>query len=445
MSNAAAGTEGLFPETGFQDGATPTEPVCAGSTVRQAACPLTSETGSDCPSSQAPWQFARGWQCALAGDPQMRARWQADQGGRWGWQADGLLIESTGTEWASFGWPECCNEDLQNLKNIVIGLTVSGKAQAAGLSFGHYKDFLADLDAPAGRRYLQLEVDFTAACWTFRVDGRLQNRRWWDSAVRTTADLTGGTLLLKARGAEHVLFQDLTLHTFQASCQLSVVMTCYRFLQRLRVALRSWCHQSLPSGAYEVLIVNPGSPDGTHEHLAAVAHSYPHLRVREVPVGLELVKNKGAMINRAVKASRGQWIWLADSDCLFPSDAAETVLAYVQSRPARLFYGQRRYLSAVETNALLAGRLDPVRDFELLCRRSPPRAPENAPWGYTQIVPRTVLESIPYHEGFNHFAHSDGAFTEECRRRHIFPEAVPGLFCLHLDHPFAWYGTDMFL
>jgi hypothetical protein len=22
---------------------------------------------------------------------------------------------------------------------------------------------------------------------------------------------------------------------------------------------------------------------------------------------------------------------------------------------------------------------------------------------------------------------------------------VPGLLCLHLDHPFAWYGTDSFL
>jgi hypothetical protein len=36
-------------------------------------------------------------------------------------------------------------------------------------------------------------------------------------------------------------------------------------------------------------------------------------------------------------------------------------------------------------------------------------------------------------------------FVEECKRRQIVPEQVEGQFCLHLEHPFAWYGTSVFL
>ena len=41
----------------------------------------------------------------------------------------------------------------------------------------------------------------------------------------------------------------------------------------------------------------------------------------------------------------------------------------------------------------------------------------------------------------NHFAHSDGKFIDDCRREGIPVEPVPGLTCLHLDHPFSWFGT----
>jgi hypothetical protein len=385
------------------------------------------------------------WAKSLSGLAAAQARWRAEQGGRWAWRADGLAVEGAGSEWSSLCWPNEPAVDLKALGNIVIGLTVSGKADAAGLSFGHYKDFLARLDGAGARRRVQLELDFAAECWRFRVDGQLQERCWWDAGVRGTNDLADCMPMFKARAADNVLFQDLTLHTFAASCRLSVIITCYRFLQRLRIALRGWCHQTLPHGAYEVLVVNPGSPDGTHEYLRAVASSYPHLRVREVPVGPDLVKNKGAMINRAVQASRGQWIWLTDSDCLFAPSAAADVLKHVGNRPARLFYGQRRHLTHSETDALLAGRLDPVRDFEELCRPGPQRSCEDLPWGYTQVVARSTLERYPYYEGVNHFAHTDGMFVDECKRRGIRTEQIDGLFCLHLEHPFAWYGTDMFL
>jgi hypothetical protein len=386
------------------------------------------------------------WRQALDGVPEARERWRVEAGGRWHWRDSGVAVEGTGTEWASLVLPDpAAAEFWAGPRNFVVEVTVSGKVEAAGFSFGNFKDFLADLATSPGRHRLQLEVDLDAGTWAFRVDGRLQKRCWWDSAVRGTDDLIGRPLALKARHAEDARFEDLTVHAFESSCRLSVIMTCYRFCQRLRVTLRNWCHQTLPSGAYEVLVVNPGSPDGTHEHLAAVANSYPHVRVREVSVEPSLLKNKGAMINRAVGASRGDWIWLTDADCLFSPASAVAALDRIKDRTPRLFFGKRYYLGPSQTDQLLTGRVDGLHDFDALARSASPRGPEDSPWGYTQIVHRSTMLQVPYREEFNHFAHTDGLFIQDCLRRRILSERVEGLFCLHLDHPFSWYGTDVFL
>jgi hypothetical protein len=385
------------------------------------------------------------WSRALAGDRQVQARWQITEGGIWSWENEGVRLKPSGAEWAGYEWRGIGSQDFSAFTNFVIEVTVSGKAEAAGLSFGPYKDFLVSLDSPRGERRLQLEIDVDAGCWAFRVDGQLMKRCWWDSAVHGVNDLINGVLTLKAKYGEEVLFQHLAIHPLQAPCRLSVIMTCYRFLQRLRVSLRTWCHQSISPGAYEVLVVNPQSPDGTHEHLAAVARSYPHVRVREIAVDAQLATNKGAMINRAVQMSRGEWIWLTDADCLFAPDCVATVLNHVDGQNSHLFYGQRRYLTAAQTDALLSGRVDALRDFDELVRTANVRPPENTPWGYTQIVHRATLARVHYHESVNHFAHTDEMFAADCQRQRILPRQINGLFCLHLDHPFAWYGTNAFL
>ena len=155
--------------------------------------------------------------------------------------------------------------------------------------------------------------------------------------------------------------------------------------------------------------------------------------------------NKGAMINRAIDASRGEWVWLTDADCLFPPNCAAEALKKVAGHSHKLFYGQRRYLAATQTDALLAGRLDGLNEFRQLSESQVFRPAENAPWGYTQIVHRSVFSRVRYREDLNHFAHSDGIFAQDCLRHGITAQQVEGLYCLHLDHPFSWYGTEAFL
>jgi hypothetical protein len=385
------------------------------------------------------------WLAAVAGDFHARAEWLMNAGSQWEWQDHGLVTRCGIGEWATSEWLYWRDRTLQELGNVLIAVTVSGKALAAGISFGDFKDFLIPLEPQSGPRRLQLEIDLAAQWWAFRVDGQVQERRWWNSQVHSVQDLASGRLTLKAQQAERVVFQHLRFHRFQASCHLSIIMTCHRFVKRLRLSLRNWCEQTLPFGMHEILVVNPASPDGTHEHLATEAAGYPHVRVREVPVGADLVRNKGAMINRAVQFSRGEWIWLTDADCLFPPNAAETALACIRDRRNHLYFGQRRHLNASQTEALLTGRLDGLRDFYTLTSADQQRAPDSVPWGYTQIVHRSTLDLFAYREHINHFAESDNVFIEDCLRHGIWPSQVPGLFCLHLDHPFAWYGTDRFL
>lgn len=390
---------------------------------------------------EAPEDLIVDWSLALAGDEQVRARWHNLDSGNWSWQPDGLHLRRGDGEWFSLV-PNC--DAALPCRNLVIGITVQGNAKGAGISFGPFRDFM--VEAEARPRHLQLEVDAAAGHWRFRVDGQLIAPSWWNSEVTCANDIVSGAFAIKACQPEQVVFRDLAIHCFGESCKVSVIITCNRFLQRLRIALRNWCRQDCSSGAYEVLVVNPGSPDGTREHLRAVARGYPDVRVCEIAAPAELAANKGALINHAIGFAHGEWIWLTDADCLFPASAVSTVLGYIPSRGDRLFYGQRQHLSDAITSALLAGRADGVADFAELAAATQSGSPtENSPWGYTQIVRRVVFDRLRYTESFNHFAHSDGEFIARCKRGGLLPEQVPGLCCLHLEHPFAWYGNNQFL
>jgi hypothetical protein len=359
------------------------------------------------------------------------------------WQVREHLIAGHGDdEWIWIESKTHASARLRAAGNFVLSVAVSGTAAAAGLSFGDYKDFLVPLNSAHGVR-LQLEVDANTRTWTFRVDGKLMGRQWWDSAIHSVEDIFAGTLALKVHKAQEVVFRDLALHSFESSCRLSVIITCYRFAERLRVALRNWCLQSLPSGALEVIVANPQSPDRTHDVVAAMCRAFPLARVRELAAETRLARNKGAMINRAVDASRGDWIWLTDADCLWPPNAAESVLARVQSTHA-LHYAERRHLTADITNELLTGRRDAVTEFNQIVSITRPDS-NTTPWGYCQIVHRSVFGKVRYREDVNSFSSSDISFVEQCVRHGVVPVRLPDLLCLHLDHPWAWTGTNLFL
>lgn len=392
------------------------------------------------------------WARCAAGDIASQARWRRDDDGASAsdtgvsWTAtDGLTLAGGETRWRRVVWDACGPEVLARLGHCAIEVTIRGVSSAAGFGVGKQREFVTTLASPDAAHHLRLEVHASSGAWAFRVNGALMARSARDAAVASAADILGGQLALTVRTPGRVTFSDFTVRPLDARCRLSVVMTCHRFQQRLRASLRHWCHQTLPAGALEVIVVNPASPDGTHELLDSVRRTWPHAGVRELAVGADIARNKGAMINQAVRASRGDWIWLTDADCLFPPDCVSGVLTHVEARPACLFYGQRRYLSRTQTDAVLNGAIDPIAEFARLSATAVARPPDDVAWGYTQIVHRSVLDRVPYRELAETFAKTDTLFVLECQQRQIHPARVPGLVCLHLDHPFAWGGTDTFM
>lgn len=384
-----------------------------------------------------------GWAASLADGVGARAAWQVTEGGPWGWQPDGPVVAGGG-DWRALRWGELGADVLGRLGSFAVEVTVRGRAAAAGLSLGPYRDFLVPLPRHATAR-LRLEVWRGEGTWRFTVDGRRAPRAWWDSEVSGVPDLVGGCFCLKAHRPDSVGFSDLRVLALPAPACVSVVVTCHRFLQRLRISLRNWCLQDAPPGSFEVVVADPGSPDGTREYLATVARAFPAVRVADVTVDPGLARNKGAMTNRAVAACTADWVWLTDADCVFPQGSVVRVLETIAARSRHLYFGRRRHLTAEATDELIAGRSDAFAGFDRIAVEGASGALDEYPWGYTQIVPRDVLTSIRYPEHIDSFAHSDGAFLLECRRRGLLPRQVPGLECLHLAHPFVWHSNDTFL
>ncbi|WP_423461856.1 glycosyltransferase family 2 protein [Promicromonospora sp. MS192] len=355
----------------------------------------------------------------------------------------GLTVRNPGADWRSILLPATVQELVLAGREVRLSALVAGAAIAAGFSLGGGRDYLVPLDKREWPRRLTVEISERGKKVVFLVDGRISTG-WTGAPDLPMADGLAG-IALRTLGVAHVEFSEIEISTFDEPCELSVVIACHRFGQRLRVALNSWVRQDAPTGSYEIIVVNPGNPDGTSEMLASFAASFPEVRLRELSI--DGPPDKPVLINRAVEMSRGHVVWLADSDCLFPTGAVRTVLDVLHGDGDEEFlnFAERRHLGRSATDALLGGSLDPVRDFSALLNSATGRDPQRYPWGYSQIVSRRVLLETPYREEVSRFAHSDGIFVDECRRRGIPPRLVDGLICLHLDHPFAWYGTSSFL
>lgn len=411
---------------------------------------VTRRTDNLCPS-QLPDSQVNSMMIRPVSDASIRRdEWVPTDEKAWEWINGWRLADSPKHEWSEIHWRAYSGERLKELGRFTVRVMLEGDADAVGLSLGHFKDFLVPLQPCDGARLLELEVDVLGGCWAFRVNGVLQAPSWSCSAVKGVEDLVSmGTvptvLSVKGRNVRSLRILEAQVIPSPSHCRLSVILTCNRFLQRLRIVLQSWCNQQLPFGEHEVLVVNPQSPDGTHEYLDMVSAAWPHVRIREVPVRGSLGSNKGAMINRACQSARGDWIWLTDADCLFPLNAAAQVLAHVRDAPGHLYFGERLHLSRAQTALLLTGRADGCGGLESLLAVEEPRAVDSAPNGYSQVFHRITLKQVRYPEHFNTFARSDDAFVDSCKQRGIYPQRVPGLRCVHLDHPFAWNGTQSFL
>jgi len=99
---------------------------------------------------------------------------------------------------------------------------------------------------------------------------------------------------------------------------LSIVLPCYDEAENVAAAVaEARLAAERFSLAYEVVVVDDGSTDGTGELAVAIAAADPHVRV----VTHEVNRGYGAAVRSGIAASRLDWILLTDGDRQF--DLAE--------------------------------------------------------------------------------------------------------------------------
>jgi GT2 family glycosyltransferase len=96
---------------------------------------------------------------------------------------------------------------------------------------------------------------------------------------------------------------------------VSVILCTYDRVTILRECLGALCHQAMPLGSYEIVIVDDGSTDGTSEALAAVTFPVPVQVVRRDNGGLAAARNTG------IAKARGALLYLLNDDTIPAVDA----------------------------------------------------------------------------------------------------------------------------
>jgi glycosyltransferase involved in cell wall biosynthesis len=103
--------------------------------------------------------------------------------------------------------------------------------------------------------------------------------------------------------------------------ELSVILTTYERPNHLERSLASLSLQRNMAGRFEVVVVDDGSKDCTHEVVGRFARSV------DFPVKLTTHEHQGFRVslcrNDGIRASVGTYVLISDSDCLFPPNHLE--------------------------------------------------------------------------------------------------------------------------
>lgn len=107
---------------------------------------------------------------------------------------------------------------------------------------------------------------------------------------------------------------------------VSIIVTSYNRRLHLERCLLSLSRQrGLPAEAYEVVVADDGSSDGSTEMVRGLSMDLPY-RLRVVTQPHDGYR-KARIMNRAIVMAEGEYLLLTDSDCIFKADYVQTQLA----------------------------------------------------------------------------------------------------------------------
>ena len=125
-------------------------------------------------------------------------------------------------------------------------------------------------------------------------------------------------------------------------CVLTILTTTFNRAHTLRRLFQSLQDQT--DRSFEWTVIDDGSTDGTQDLLFELK------RLKMLPVHVFCQENSGkhAAINVGVRAARGEWIFIVDSDDALSSDAVATVLQACTNPLSRTgFCFRRGYFMAI--------------------------------------------------------------------------------------------------
>jgi glycosyltransferase involved in cell wall biosynthesis len=172
---------------------------------------------------------------------------------------------------------------------------------------------------------------------------------------------------------------------------VSIIICTYNRKELLRRALESVASQEMnETFSYEIVVVDDGSTDGTHEVVKefAMKTQVSVNYVRENGCGIAHVRNVG------VRESRGDWIAFTDDDQLVESHWLRELVMVAQKRGADCVGGNRalsianeNYLTLSEEARSMLGEETYQQEFQIQRRRDLPGT-ENL------LIKRRVFDAI---------------------------------------------------
>jgi glucosyl-dolichyl phosphate glucuronosyltransferase len=108
--------------------------------------------------------------------------------------------------------------------------------------------------------------------------------------------------------------------------QLSIILPTFNRVDPLRHAIAALLYQTAPGNAYEVIVVDNNSTDGTAQLLESIVDSRVRC-LRERRQGISYARNAG------IAAARGDIIAFTDDDVEAAPDWVETIVTALDARP----------------------------------------------------------------------------------------------------------------
>ncbi len=182
--------------------------------------------------------------------------------------------------------------------------------------------------------------------------------------------------------------------------RLSVVVPTYNRLDTLRHVVPALIAQDLRRGAYEVVIADSNSTDGTAEYLAEIAREHPYIRHLPGPYS-----GRAAARNAGIENARGEIVLFTDSDIIASPDLLARHLAHHDAPGARAVIGMEVQVDTYED--YLRKRADRALRNPLHGERA-----KRLSWLYfltgNASVPKAQLDRVGrFDESFTGYGHED--------------------------------------